>query len=213
MENQVHYNEVFDAQQHFRLLLDSMSRPGKINTIPFIDLQQPPAMNNACALVALALLNTDVGFCTANGNEVTRFIAQRTAATATGLSLADYVFIPGMHSAGFIAQLKIGTLSYPEDSATIIADVVQLSADPVDGALQVTLKGPGILGSETVYIAGLNPLLLDDLHQQNQEFPLGIDLILTDKDNHVMCIPRSSQFTYLPAGNNLIIIKLWDTLQ
>lgn len=203
MENQVHYNEVFDAQQHFRLLLDSMSRPGKINTIPFIDIQQPPTMNNASALVALALLNTDVGFCAAGDDEITQFITQRTSATAIGLQLADYVFIPGMQNPDFTSQLKKGNLSYPENNATIIANVVQLSPTAIENALQVTLKGPGILGSETVYIYGLNPMLLDHLHQQNQEFPLGIDLILTDQDNQVMCIPRSNQFTYLPADNNL----------
>ena len=115
---------------------------------------------------------------------------------------ADFVFIPGLQSSAFIETLKTGTLSYPEDSATIVANVAIISTSPINNSLQIILKGPGVKDTETIYVAGLNPAILTDIKEQNQEFPLGIDLILTDTKNRIICIPRSNDITFSPVGNN-----------
>jgi alpha-D-ribose 1-methylphosphonate 5-triphosphate synthase subunit PhnH len=201
MESQLIYNEVFDAQEHYRLLLDSLSRPGKINTIPFLEIQQPAAINNAGALIAFSLLNTDATFHAIGETAVSDFIALHTSAKIAALQQADFIFIPGTQDVAFIAELKTGTLSYPEDSATIVADVLEISDSPISGALKITLKGPGILGVNIVYVNGLNPAILDELKERNLEFPLGIDLFLTDRDNRVIGIPRSNDFIYVPTGD------------
>ena len=196
MEKEILYDEVFDAQEHFRLILDSMARPGKINVIPMQEIDEPITINNASALIAFALLNTDVTFCTINDNEAAEFIALHTSAKIADIHTANFVFIDGLQGSEFISALKTGTLPYPEDSATIIADVTRISEAKMSNSIAITLKGPGISGTETVYVSGLNTGLLDELKQQNLEFPLGIDLILTDSDNHMICIPRSNDFSY-----------------
>lgn len=196
------YDEVFDAQQHFRLILDSMARPGKVNVLAPMDIQAPSGINNASALIALALLNTDASFCAEYDDAVAGFIALHTSAKKAGKDKADLVFIPGLQSSAFIETLKIGTLSYPEDSATIVANVATISTSPINNSLQVTLKGPGVKDTETIYVLGLNPAILTDIKEQNQEFPLGIDLILTDAQNHMICIPRSNDLTFSSVGNS-----------
>jgi alpha-D-ribose 1-methylphosphonate 5-triphosphate synthase subunit PhnH len=201
MESQLIYDEVFDAQEHYRLLLDSLSRPGKINILPLLEIQQPGAINNASALIAFSLLNTDTSFCVIGDNKMADFIALHTSALNKELQQADYIFISGLQNEDFIAELKTGTLSYPEDSATIIADVIEISDSLISNSLKLTLKGPGIQGSTTVYVSGLNPLILDEIKEKNLEFPLGIDLFLTDKASRVIGIPRSNDFTYTPVGD------------
>ena len=54
------YDEIFDAQRHFRTLLDSMSRPGKINRFAPLALTPPEGFPRATTYVAFALLNAEL---------------------------------------------------------------------------------------------------------------------------------------------------------
>ncbi len=198
MQSEILYDEIFDAQEHFRLILDSMARPGKINVIPNLDIQMVDGINKASALIGFSLLNTDASFCAIGELSYTieKFITLHTAAKIESLQNADFVFVKGSQSDQFIADLKIGTLPYPEDSATIVLDVLNISTEEIADSLQLNLKGPGIKTVETVYVTGLNHAIMDAVKEQNFEFPLGIDLMLTDKENNMICIPRSNDFTY-----------------
>jgi alpha-D-ribose 1-methylphosphonate 5-triphosphate synthase subunit PhnH len=203
MQSEILYDEIFDAQEHFRLILDSMARPGKINVIPDLDIPMTDGINKASALIGFSLLNTDACFCAIGelSYSIEEFITLHTAAKVELLQKADFVFVKGSQSDEFIADLKTGTLPYPEDSATIVLDVLNISADETANSLQLNLKGPGIKTVETVYVTGLNDAILDAVKEQNFEFPLGIDLILTDTENRMICIPRSNDFTYELAEN------------
>lgn len=198
MQSEILYDEIFDAQEHFRLILDSMARPGKINVIPDLNIQPTDGINKASALIGFALLNTDASFCAIGelSESIAAYINLHTAADIVALQKADFVFVNGNQSDAFIADLKNGTLPYPEDSATIVLDVFNISIDETADSLQLNLKGPGIKTVETVYVTGLNHAILDAVKEQNFEFPLGIDLILTDKENNMICIPRSNDFKY-----------------
>lgn len=196
MRREVIYDEVFDAQEQFRLILDSMARPGKINTLPSMDIEPPLGINKASALIALALLNTDVSFFAEglNSEEISDYIALNTTANLQTANLADFIFINGLQNAEIINEAKFGNLSYPEESATFIIGVLNISKIPIGNSLQVILNGPGIKTSESVFIAGISADLLEAVKEQNLEFPLGVDLMLTDLNNNLLCIPRSNQF-------------------
>ncbi len=196
MRREVIYDEVFDAQEQFRLLLDSMARPGKINIMPDMDIIPPAGLNKASAMIAFALLNTDVSFyAEGEGSDaIESYIALNTTAAQVGISEADFIFINGLYDAGIIFDAKTGTLPYPEESATFVIDVDTITEDAGDSELTLTLKGPGIETTKQVYINGLNPGILKAVKEQNMEFPLGVDLILTDKNNNILCIPRSNLF-------------------
>ena len=205
MRREVIYDEVFDAQEQFRLILDSMSRPGKINVLPDMDIEPPAGLNKGGALIAFALLNTDVTFYAhgKNDEEITGYIALNTTAGPVSVHEADFIFINGLHGAVVISEAKVGNLLYPEESATFVIDVDAISHQPIDGALLLKLKGPGIKNEERVYIKGIHADLIEAVTELNTEFPLGIDMILTDVQNNLLCIPRSNQFVVEHAGEHV----------
>jgi alpha-D-ribose 1-methylphosphonate 5-triphosphate synthase subunit PhnH len=199
MQRETAYDEVFDAQEHYRLLLDAMARPGTINVLPRMSLTTPPAITSAAALVGFALLNADVSFY-ADGEAadiVTRYLVVNTAATPESPGNADFVFAQGTASAALVADMKKGTLPYPDEGATLVASVEALASEAqgLGGKpyLALTLEGPGIKEKRTFFVSGLGSELIAGLQACNQEFPSGVDLILTDPGHRIACIPRSSR--------------------
>jgi alpha-D-ribose 1-methylphosphonate 5-triphosphate synthase subunit PhnH len=203
MQTELNYDTVFDAQQHFRLLLDSMSRPGKTNTFPEMDILPPDGLNQASALTGFALLNPDVTYYIAgdNSDDIASYLLVNTASQQAEISVADYVFLPEEYGVDELEEARTGTPIYPEDSATFIASAEQISEQLHEGSLAITLKGPGVNGEAEVFVSGIAPELLDFVKEQNAEYPLGIDLIITDRHNNILCIPRSNKFTYTETGS------------
>jgi alpha-D-ribose 1-methylphosphonate 5-triphosphate synthase subunit PhnH len=213
MQREIAYDPVFDAQEHYRLLLDVMARPGKINILPRMPLSVPAGtvLTDAAALVGFALLNADVSFCADGAGEdlATRYLLVNTSARPVALEEADFVFASGLAAAALPENMKKGSLPYPEEGATLVLSVGAMATEaaglgaqtdhaaigqtPPGGALAITLQGPGIAGKKTFFVRGLSTNLVEALQQSNMEFPLGVDLILTDADGRVACIPRSSR--------------------
>jgi alpha-D-ribose 1-methylphosphonate 5-triphosphate synthase subunit PhnH len=192
MQREIQYDEIFDAQAHYRLLLDSMARPGKINVMPSLELTTPQGIHAAGALVGFALLNSDVSFYVdgPSAEDVSLYLLVNTSARPAEAEAADYVYLNGTASAEILYRLKTGTLPYPESSATVIAAVEELGGET---GLVLTLSGPGVDGERQLSVAGLDTSLLEALVTINAEFPLGIDLVLTDPAGRIACIPRSSR--------------------
>ena len=202
MQTEINYDIVFDAQQHFRLLLDSMSRPGKINSFPVIDILPPEGLSQAAALVGFALLNSDVTCFIAGDkvNDVSGYFLVNTGTQHAEISMADYIFLPENYYADDLSEARIGVPTYPEDSATLVALAGHVDEHPFEGSWQITLKGPGVNGESIVYVSGINPLLLDFIKEQNSEYPLGLDLIIADRGNQILCIPRSNTISFSQTG-------------
>jgi alpha-D-ribose 1-methylphosphonate 5-triphosphate synthase subunit PhnH len=198
MQTELNYDTVFDAQEHFRLLLDSMSRPGKINTFPEMEIFPPEGLNRGAALTGFALLNPDATYfiCGENAEGIADYLLINTAAQQAEISTADYVFIPEGYFDGSLADARIGVPTYPEDSATFVMCCELISENPHGNSLQFNLKGPGVNGEAVVFVSGLSPELLDFVLEQNSEYPLGLDLIIADDSNNLICIPRSNKFSY-----------------
>jgi len=198
MQTELNYDIVFDAQEHFRLLLDSMSRPGKINTFPASEIFPPEGLTRGAALTGFALLNADATYFISGGNaeNIADYLLINTAAQQAEISVADYVFILEGYFDESLSGARIGVPTYPEDSATFVIGCELISGNPHGNSLQFNLKGPGVNGEAGVFVSGVNPELLDFVKEQNSEYPLGIDLILTDDSNNLICIPRSNKFSY-----------------
>src|SRR5215475_13550764 len=104
------YDEVFHAQRHFRSLLDSMSRPGKINALEPVDLTPPPNLNRASVLVAFALLNADVAFHMLNmGDADADYLTANTRARVAPIGAAAFVFTNGVNPPGALEGINCGT--------------------------------------------------------------------------------------------------------
>jgi alpha-D-ribose 1-methylphosphonate 5-triphosphate synthase subunit PhnH len=196
MRREVSFDEVFDAQEQFRIIMEAMARPGKINTLPELDVVPPAGLTKASALVALGLLNADVTFACSevNAEKIQSYININSAAQLNTQEAADYIFLTGQEDVSLVEKVKVGTLSYPEQSATLIFSVKQIGENKTEGALKIILSGPGIKNTTTVFVVGINADVLNQIRIINQEFPLGVDLIVTDVNNQLFCIPRSNQF-------------------
>jgi len=198
MRRETTYNEVFDAQRYFRLLMDSMAHPGKINNLYSLDVLPPEGLNKASALVAMSLLNADVSFCSIAGNrsEITSYILLNTSASPAEVEMADFLFVEGASEGSEIVNAKTGTLLYPEEGASLVITVEAVSQTSVDGAVEITTSGPGVQSATSFFIKGLHETILKNFVLMNAEFPLGIDAIFADHDNNIVCIPRSNKISW-----------------
>jgi alpha-D-ribose 1-methylphosphonate 5-triphosphate synthase subunit PhnH len=209
MIREIAYDPVFDAQQHYRLLLDAMARPGTIRVLPQPAISVPDGLTAAAALAGFALLNADVTFYADGDESVSRYLVVNTSARPVERTLADFIFADGASPAELLAGVKTGTLAYPEEGATLVAGVKAMAADPEalrdashTGVLGVRLQGPGIAGERKFFVSGLNSRLLEALRECNLEFPLGIDLVLADADRRIVCVPRSARLRWEVIFNN-----------
>ena len=60
---------------------------------------------------------------------------------------------------------------------------------------ELSLRGPGIETTQCLTVSGLAASEFATLAEINQDFPLGVDTILTDASGRLACIPRSSTIT------------------
>jgi alpha-D-ribose 1-methylphosphonate 5-triphosphate synthase subunit PhnH len=90
-------------------------------------------------------------------------------------------------------EVNRGVLSFPDRGATLMVMVPEIGGAGADTRL--TLKGPGIQGEANLALSGLCPDNLERVQTLNREFPLGVDLIISDKRGALVCIPRSSTVT------------------
>jgi alpha-D-ribose 1-methylphosphonate 5-triphosphate synthase subunit PhnH len=190
------YNEIFDSQRHFRTILDSMSRPGKLNRFAPIPLTPAAGLAKPAAYVGLALLNADVSFhAELLGPEAVAYLRVNTHAQAAAPGLADFFFVRGTDSGAeaLIAEAKLGLPAYPETGATFVFQVSRLGKSSNIGGLQLELTGPGIENREIIFVEGLNPDLISAIKTRNVEFPLGLDAMFVSEDESIMCLPRTTR--------------------
>ncbi len=201
MVRELAYDEVFDAQKHFRQLLGSMARPGKINRIEPVVLAPAPGLNAASVLVAFALMDADCTFEVAGMSQgEASYISSNTNARRTDVKHAHFIFAQGTESPYFLDSADCGTLLYPDTGATVVLQLEEASASPLASGLKLTLVGPGIEGASTLWVRGFNEDLLLALQARNAEFPLGLDTILTFMDQSgapcIAALPRTTRVVW-----------------
>ena len=200
MVREAAYDEVFDSQCHFRSILDSMARPGKINELKRLGFEPPQKLLSATTAVCLSLLNQDVTFYMARGNPASEeFLKVNTGSQSVDLEEADFLIVDQDESPDLVRLVKEGILTYPEQGATIILQTKGFADEQADGFQGIRLEGPGIDGVMELHVRGLGSEWIEALRAKNSEFPLGVDVILASDSEpgepKVACIPRSSRLT------------------
>ena len=197
MIRETNYDHLFESQKQYRLLLDCMAKPGVIAKLDS-DINVPDGLNKASALVAFALLNSDVCFCnTMNQEALNAYFITNTSASPAESDVADFIFVNGAKpDVKKVSVAKMGLPAYPESGAFIIIDVKQISDSPLQDGVKLMLEGPGVKDTKDIYVGGISTELLEVILERNIEYPLGVDTIITDKNGAVCCIPRSNKFKY-----------------
>ncbi len=190
---------VHDLQAMYRQVLHSMSRPGTIENIQ--DQVNKCSYHLSCydstMLMAMMLLDAEVSFhvVSEKGAEIASQLAELTLSKQINVQEADYIFITrGVQSEqvkDVIQQVKVGTLTNPQASATVILETSQLSNDS-----SLYLTGPGIKSTHTLFVEGADAWL-EARASVNKEYPLGIDMICVDEAANIACLPRTTKISTL----------------
>jgi phosphonate C-P lyase system protein PhnH len=187
--------DALKTQGVYRVLLEAMSHPGRLLTLP--ETRKPYKKHTSLFLVLGTLLDHEVSVSVIShngGKALEEQIVMMTKAHPVKLPKADYVIVKGANSFGKILEAKRGTLEFPDGGATALY-LIDPDTTPTEGVNSVSLQGPGI-PPDVQSVPEMNFIDTEELariKQINAEFPLGVDCIFLTEEAEVMCIPRSTQ--------------------
>lgn len=161
----------------FEALMWSMARPGAVRELPEAGM----------APIVEALIDRE---CVVYADSLT--LGRQIAATGAVLgepAKADHLFLDRLEGASdALATIRCGSALYPDDGATLVAQVAHGSGQ------RVRLTGPGIEGARETTVA--LPAEFWTLRERLCAYPEGFDLLLVD-GRSVIGIPRSTQIEVL----------------
>lgn len=183
---------VFQAQSVFRMLMDCMARPGKIDTI-VPQINPPEPLGAAAGAIALSLCDHDTSVWLTPGlakTSVGEWIGFHTGAPITREKAeARFAFVePGAALSPF-GLFSVGTQEYPDRSTTVILEVPSFEGGP-----DLVLSGPGIRETSTISPARLPEMFLRQWSDNRTLFPRGVDVVLTS-GRSLLCLPRTCKIT------------------
>jgi alpha-D-ribose 1-methylphosphonate 5-triphosphate synthase subunit PhnH len=166
------------SRETFLALMWALSYPGRT--------QMLPNQGEPFTLIGETLLDLETSFFTSDAQLKVR-LAQ-TGARLLAPERAAYHFYPTLNDAALatIASASIGTLSYPDQAATLIIGA------RFENGTALNLTGPGINGSISIQIDGI-PASFWTLRGR-AAFPLGWDAFFVDR-LAVLGLPRSTKVT------------------
>ncbi|KAA1180180.1 phosphonate C-P lyase system protein PhnH [Rhizobium tropici] len=164
----------------FEELMWALSRPGQLRELPAEGFWP----------LAESLLDRECSFHAANDPSLDLKMAA-TGARRMPLADADYVFavIGSAENVEALSTLRIGSLLYPDNAATLFAPVRFGSGQ------RLRLTGPGIKDSITIEVDGIDPAFWP-MRGKAIRYPLGWDLYLVD-GKRLLGIPRSTKIEVL----------------
>ncbi|EEA00996.1 phosphonate C-P lyase system protein PhnH [Burkholderia sp. H160] len=162
-------------QRAFRRILDAFSYPGRICELETQAAHVLPLMLATLADPATTLADP-CGLVGAADR-------QRLGAKSASADLAQFVVMPGSQLPA--VEPASGTLDSPESGATLV-----LVADEIKQGGGLVLSGPGIQGSVSLQVSGVDPQWWKLRKQWNSGFPLGVDVVLLD-ERSVVALPRT----------------------
>ena len=173
----VKFDYVHDVQNGYRKVLNSMARPGVVENLneEASNIDSEIEAYKSTVFMMLMLLDREVTFnvISKDSEKISSIVSEMTYARIDTIEEADYVFITEdacnekLHEV--LRRVKIGDLSNPNKSSTIIAEFNEISEIG-----DIELTGPGIEESNSVYISG-NRQWINGRRKINCEYPLGID--------------------------------------
>jgi len=168
-------------QQVFRCLMNAYAYPGRLQNLSDMITAGTPAY---LAVLATLLDNTTtLSDQTQQLEQHNHLLLQAQPASSEA---ADYILCSGSEVVNFTP--KLGTLTDPEQSATLIIRVSQLG----DGEQCLQLTGAGIADKHSLVLSGLHPDWISQRQQWCDAFPLGVDMILCD-DQSLLALPRTTK--------------------
>lgn len=185
---------VHAAQQVFRALLEAMSRPGRVQTLPAGSLEglHDAGLGRARCAALLALLDGEASVWLHAALRGTGAPAHLQFHTGVRLAAAAeegaFVVLDAAHAEAALWQaLPCGSDTAPQEGATLVIEVPSL-----ENGLALALRGPGVRSVQRLRVGGLHAGFWQARAALECAFPCGIDLILTCGER-VAALPRSTR--------------------
>lgn len=182
------FDFVYDGQKVFRELLSAMANPG---TVPCIGREAEKFQEQYASLLALGctLLDNEEKMYVEKNPNLAAELHNLTLCREAELDKADYIFLSSELNYGSLEEVlrnvKHGTYSDPQQSATVI-----LLCESIMGMESLSLCGPGVNGTKTIQVYPYIKKVIALRNQLQIEYPLGVDLIFTDRKGNLLAIPR-----------------------
>lgn len=178
------FDQVFDSQKLYRILLDAFANPGReISIRQFADKMY--GTHPDFLAVAMTLLDNEVSFYTCGEKELAEQITSLTLSREETVEEADFLFVPDVKQlADLMEKVKCGTLKDPQKSATLF-----LRADGTERKY-FRLMGPGVPTEDCKWLPAAAEYALKIRAQQEYEYPQGVDLVLITEDGLLSALPR-----------------------
>lgn len=209
------FDEVRESQQVFRQLLDATAWPGKIIHLPATRVAPPALWPAALVQIARTLIDVQVTFAVHgnDGESLTGYLVVNTGARPVSLDTAGYVIAGQPLERLDVSSLFPGTLLEPDRGATLLLACDHLTDDahrpgtpgapngarPAEHAssngdlVVLMLSGRGIAdGGRPLFVDRAVAMVLARIAEREDEYPLGIDLILADRAGRVVSLPRTT---------------------
>lgn len=169
-----------DAAFAFRAALNTMARPGTIETLSGGAAPAPVSVAAATLLLTLADADTPVYLAGAlDTPELRQWLAFHTGAQLVGPSHAQFA-LGAWNDLLPLDAYPIGTPDYPDRSTTLIVEMATLATTGT------RLTGPGIKAAAAFALP--DP---EVVARSNALFPLGLDFYFTAGDQ-IAALPRST---------------------
>jgi len=169
-----------ESRHVFRAVLDALSRPGRVVTLPRERVETTPAV--LLPVLALADLGTGVAVLD-EGEDWADVVGVVTSAPAAPVATARFVVATRPVTAAELRTMCRGSAFAPEDGALVCLAVSEVEGD------DWVLSGPGVPGTTALSgVDGLRPARAELV----AGFPAGIDLLLITPDGRMAGIPRST---------------------
>lgn len=182
---------VHDSQQAFRVALDALSRPGRVQALghPVAGLPLGAAM--ARLLLTLTDEETPVWW-QAPSPSLKQWLRFHTGArTVSDTGAAAFGVVTDAAELPELQRFAAGTLASPEHSCTLLVEVPSLRR-----GLALQAHGPGIQDRVELRIAGLPEGFWAEWHASHAAFPQGVDIFFTC-GNEVLGLPRTTRISRL----------------
>lgn len=176
------------SQQAFDVLLGTLAEPGQVRRLPVDELPDLPRP----LWLALSLADVDITVSVDDDLDSPLAALVRDATGATIVPVEDAWIV--VHQTGATAlpaldRVMLGTALAPEDGARLAIGVDSFGT----GGLELTMSGPGVNGTQTLSVHGLDPEIADRIGQASGTFPAGFDTWLFASNGDVAAVPRTTQ--------------------
>lgn len=179
------------SQRVFRVALDALARPGRIQVMPQV-CALPRQGHGAAAALLLGLLDADTSVWLSPllaASETAAWLRFHTGCQLVNdVASAQFLWVGQGEALPALAQMRQGTDAYPDQSATCVIEVSALQ----DQAHAWQLKGPGIADVQRLQVNGLPDDFQEQWAHNAERFPKGVDVFMCTSTS-IVGLPRTTQ--------------------